>query len=434
MQLPQRLHRRTAGLLHARLPELKLHTVPEVRHRRGKRRWPLPTLLKAVLVGLVSGCKGFSEMEELTDEMSRSMRRMLGIPRRLPDTTARDVIVRLQDTALRPCLYAQVQAARRRKALAPEGLPFGVVAIDGKATAIDAWDERYSQRQRHSEDDGVHGIVRTLSCTLVSSRAKVYLDAVAVPPRTNETGAFPLALQSLRDAYGPRLPFQVVAADAAQCTRANDELVCEAHGLDYLFRLKDSQPTLYAEATRLIGPRHRTPPVAESHEVHKPYEEYRRLYVSSEIAGFDGWRNLRTVLRVVREQVQMNTGEVLHQGTRYFTSSLPAEALSPAQWMHLVRCYWAVENEGHNSLDTALAEDERPWITASPQGMVAVLLLRRMAYNLLALFRSVTLRSDENRLMPWGKLLRRMRTVMVSATEDTLAGLRDRKRADAFSC
>ena len=113
--------------------------MPEVRGDRGKKRWALATLLRAVVIGLVAGCKGLGELEELTRMLSLPTRRMLGICRRLPDTTARDVIIKLPDTALRACLYSQVKAARRRKALAPVGLPFGVVAIDGKTTAIGAW-------------------------------------------------------------------------------------------------------------------------------------------------------------------------------------------------------------------------------------------------------------------------------------------------------
>lgn len=431
MSLPQRIRRRTAGLLKARLPELKLHRVPEVRSRRGSKRWLLSTILRAVVVGLIAGCKGFGELEELTEMLSLPMRKLLGLPKRLPDTTARDVLVRLPDTTLRACLYRQVKAARRRKALEPLGLPFGVVAVDGKTTAICAWDDRYAQLQPHSEDNGAHGMVRTLSCTLVSGRAKVYLDAVPVPPATNETGAFPAALRSLRDAYGPRPPFSLVAADAAQCARSHDALICQEHGWHYLLRLKESQPTLWREAKRLIGPRHPPTLLAESHEVHPPYEEHRRLYLSSEMAGFDGWQHLQTVLRVDRERVHLDSGEVLHQGSRYFICSLPADALTPEQWLRLVRCYWAVENEGHNTLDTALCEDDRPWITHDPQGMVAVLLLRRIACNLLALYRCVTLRSEDNRMMPYKRLIRRFYTLLVAATAADLHGLRTPRRAAA---
>ena len=55
-------------------------------------------------------------------------------------------------------------------------------------------------------------------------------------------------------------------------------------------------------------------------------------------------------------------------------------------------------------LDVILEEDDRPW-TRHPHGMVVVKLLRRVAFNLLSLFRGVYLRSEENRALPWRKVI-----------------------------
>ena len=85
----------------------------------------------------------------------------LHIPRRIPDTTLRTILMATEPSDLRSCLYAQLRAAHRRKALTPQGLPFGQVAIDGKATAIGAWDERFAQQQRHRSSVGASGIVST---------------------------------------------------------------------------------------------------------------------------------------------------------------------------------------------------------------------------------------------------------------------------------
>jgi len=101
-----------------------------------------------------------------------------------------------------------------------------------------------------------------------------------------------------------------------------------------------------------------------------------------------------------------------------------AGALSePGQWLQLVRCHWGVENNNHHTLDTAFAEDDRPWIEADADGMLAVLLLRRIAYTLLALYRAVTLRSDDGRATPWKRLMQSVRDVLVAATEEQVAGL-----------
>ncbi len=61
--------------------------------------------------------------------------------------------------------------------------------------------------------------------------------------------------------------------------------------------------------------------------------------------------------------------------------------------------------------------------------MLAVLILCRIAYTILALFRSVTLRSDRNRATPWRVLLRWVRDALVAATAEHLAGLRPRQVA-----
>jgi hypothetical protein len=56
-----------AGMLKARLPDLGLEKVEDRRSRQG-RRWRLPVLLRAVLVGLASGRKSLAEVEQLTEE------------------------------------------------------------------------------------------------------------------------------------------------------------------------------------------------------------------------------------------------------------------------------------------------------------------------------------------------------------------------------
>jgi hypothetical protein len=63
--------------------------------------------------------------------------------------------------------------------------------------------------------------------------------------------------------------------------------------------------------------------------------------------------------------------------------------------------------------------------------MVAVLLLRRLAYNLLALYRSVTQRSQERRQTPWKTVMRWVYNMLIAAQPSDLEGLRVRKVATA---
>ncbi len=58
--------------------------------------------------------------------------------------------------------------------------------------------------------------------------------------------------------------------------------------------------------------------------------------------------------------------------------------------------------------------------------MLAVLVLRRIAYTLLALFRSITLRSDQSRATRWKALLAWVRDALVAAAPEHMVNLRVR--------
>ena len=366
-----RMSRRMAGIIKTRFSETGLDQVPDPRRAQGKR-WSLATVLKTCLAGMLAGCKSLAQTEALTDEMSPAMSGMLGIGRRVPDTTARNVLIRLAPSELRACIHRQTKKAQRRKALIPDGLPFGVV--------------------------------------------------VPIPSATNEMGHFQKTFKGLVRTYGRKL-FQVVSTDAGMCSLENAQSVIDDQK-DYLFCIKADQPSLLAEAKRLL--QHKRKALAETVDIDGKYEVRRRLYKTSEMAGYLSWKHLRTVLRVESSKVEISSGKLAAHENRYFISSLEADRLSDKQWLYMVRQHWAVENQCHNTWDTVFSEDDRPWIDSDPKGTVVVMLLRRLAYNMLALFRSVTQRAELRRQMPWRDLIRAMYNAMICLVESDLARLRAR--------
>jgi len=423
--------RRMAGVINARLPEVGLEQVADPRKAQGKR-WNLVPLLKAPLVAMAAGLKSFADTEKLTEEMSPAMRKELGIKRRIPDTTMRNTAIKVAPNEFRKAMRRQTKTAHKRKALMPDGFPFGVVAIDGKYTAIDGWDDRYSQRQSGTDGGVDYGLVRTINCSLVSSRAKVCIDASPIPSRTNEMGQFKPVINALVGAYKRTCLFAMVSADAGSCSEENGRHV-RSKDLHYIFGLKGSQPTLQTEARAHLA--RRTPEQAEavSVDIRGKEEVTRRLYMTTEMAGFLDWSHLQTTLRVESEVVDIETGEVVPQKeedvNRYFISSLEGDKLTADQWLKLVRMHWGVENNCHNTWDTAFKEDYRRWITTSPKGAMNIMLLRRLAYNMLVLFRAVTQRSEENRGTPWKDILRWVYNTLIAARETDLDGLRERTAA-----
>lgn len=413
-----RLTRRIVGLLSARLPDLELQKLPDHRDPRWVS-WPLVTVLRALITCLAASCTGLREAEELTEQMSPIMRRKLGIRGRIPDTTMRTIAAGLEPDEVRQHIHKQIRAAARRKALAPDGLPFNVAMLDGKSTALPSCDDHFAQRQ--SNDSRLIGLLRTMTCSLVTTAAQPCIDAMHIPAATNEMGHFRYCVDQLLAAYRSIDLFRMVAADAGNCCKDNAQHARDV-GLHYLFGLKDNQPTLAAEATRLLGSLLQ-PAASSDDRKGNSRRVVRRLFVTEQMAGFE-WEHLRTVLRV--QSLTYEYGKLVATENRYFVSSLPASRLTRAQWLRIVRLMWGVENAVHCTLDKSMREDEHPWIKADPKATLVIALLRRIAYNLLALFRSVTLRSEHARSTPWKRLMRWVELALLTATHDDVAGLRAR--------
>jgi hypothetical protein len=419
--------RRMAGLLHARLPELDLEAVADPRAREG--RWSLAQILRATLVGLMAGCKGLWEAEQLTATLSLPMRRQLGLPRRLADTTARDALCQVSLDELRSALHRLVRAAWRRKALEPVGLPMSVIALDGKVTALPCLNQPFVQTQ-HPEVGLPYGLVRTMTAALVSAPGQPCIDAIPIPSSTNEVGHFQAAFKSLVETYGAL--FDVVSYDAGGFSRANADAVVAA-GKGYLFALKDEHRTMCRLADELLASE---PVVGRTEDAldnaTTVIRSIRLLRADPSWSYGDGkrpeeslWPHAKAFLSV--EYVKVQRGAVIEKDDRMFVSSVDPSELTTAQWLLLVRSHWAVENQNHHTLDTAFAEDRRPWIEADANGMLAVLLLRRIAYTLLALFRMVSLRSDANRATRWKVLLTWVHDALVAATPEHMMNLRVRE-------
>jgi hypothetical protein len=422
----ERLARRVIGALKAGCARLALGMVTDPRSDKGKK-WSLKQLLQPVIVSMCAGKTSLAEVEQLSHDLSLPTRQALGLWRRVPDTTLRDVLVRISPASLVDGLTRQTQAAHRQKALEPVGLRFGVVGVDGKCTRIESWAHGYAQKQVGS-DGSARGMLRTMTCMLLSSRVPTCIHVASIPPDTNEDGFFRQLVDQLLQLYASIDLFRLVVADAGSCSLGNAAYVREKQ-LHYLFTLNNKQPTLLAEAIRLLGSLTDNRAVARSEERDRGGIEKRTLFLSTEMAGFHEWSHLVTVLRVRRQRWD-DRGHLEFDHERYFLTSLRDAAMEPDEWLRLIRRYWSsVESGIHKVLDTTFAEDEHPWIHNDDQGALNLLILRRMAYNLVALFRGRTQRSEERRGTPWKRMMDLFHNALISATTEAISGLRPRREA-----
>ena len=81
----------------------------------------------------------------------------------------------------------------------------------------------------------------------------------------------------------------------------------------------------------------------------------------------------------------------------------------------------------HHTFDAVLKEDDKPWIIDDAKGTVVVMMLRRMAYNILTFFRCVTQRGHAQRKTPWRDLTRWFYNTLLIASAQHIEGIRDRK-------
>lgn len=391
-----RLSHRLVSFFKSRLSELNLEDFKDPRQNQGKR-WQIETLLCAVLLGLASGKNSLAEVEHMTRELSQLSRVIFGIPKRISDTTLRDFLMMLDGASLRELLRQTVQLAIRRKALTPDNFPCGVVIMDGKVCTSGMPDEKIAQHHKNGEEH-----VRTVTMTLASDKTNLCLDAYPIPPDTNEMGIFKAAFDELMKHHGSL--FKIVSYDAGATGLENADHVNQ-NGKWYLMGLKENQPKLFELATGLLASLGPENSLAETREYVKGGLEIRRIWTTYEASGVLGWKHMTGLVRVQRIVVDPKTEMPCIVDDRYFVTNIPKQELTSAQLLRLVRMHWRIENDCHNTLDRLLVEDKRPWIEA-PAGMLAVLLLRRVIYNLLALFRGVTQRSDKKRKMPWKDLMR----------------------------
>lgn len=175
----------------------------------------------------------------------------------------------------------------------------------------------------------------------------------------------------------PLLAGRLVTGDALYCQRA----LCRqlrAAGADYLFAVKDNQPSLHADVVLLFDdpPLGETFLTAQTVSKHGGRLERRMVRASACLAAYlqeAGWPDIGLVLAVDAWVSWPSHPErpVRHE-RRYFVSSLPVTT-PPAIVLQRVRWHWHIENRLHWPRDVTLGEDASQVRSGrAPQALAAV--------------------------------------------------------------
>jgi predicted transposase YbfD/YdcC len=161
---------------------------------------------------------------------------------------------------------------------------------------------------------------------------------------------------------------RVVTGDA-EFTQRNLSAQSVAAGGDYVWKVKENQPTCYQDIADVFQAATDAPlpgfssPVAgadlrtaEQWSAGHGRVERRRLTASRDLLGYADWPGLDQVFAYECVSTQKATGETTSTLT-YGATSLSPQAACPRCLLHIVRDHWGIESGSHYRRDVTLQED-----------------------------------------------------------------------------
>jgi predicted transposase YbfD/YdcC len=186
----------------------------------------------------------------------------------------------------------------------------------------------------------------------------IVLMQIAVETKENEISAAPKLLAML-DLKG-----RVVCGDA-MFTQRTISVQILSQGGDYIWLLKDNQPTLKADVEQFFVPPRNTPgwkaptmpqDQACSTQAGHGRIEKRVLTLIPDEAGYLDWPGVAQVFKLERTVTQETTQKTT-QETVYGLTSLTPTRTSARQLLQMTQQHWGIENGLHYRRDVTLEED-----------------------------------------------------------------------------
>ncbi len=357
----------------------RLAEIQDPRNNKGKRH-PLNSILGLVLIGFMTGHKGYTSIATWA-RTQQNLARTLGFTHKKTPcpATIHNVLKDLDADAVEKTFTDWVEdVCKNRPDL--EGC-LDAVAIDGKT-------------MRASKKSGAT-ISHLLS--VVSHELGVTLTQKGVSDKTNE---IPISTEILKnfDVSG-----KVITTDALLTQRPFCHAIIEGNG-DYVLPVKKNQPDLYDEIQKLFQdvpdtlsdntPHPKLGAPIYTHETSEKSHgriETRCLKASTSLNAYLDWPGIAQVFQYRYTYKNTKTGEEKTK-IHYGITSLTPEETSAQRLLELRRGHWSIENKSHWMRDTQLGEDASSVrCGAIPQIMAA---LRNTALAVLR-FAGITRIADE---------------------------------------
>ena len=240
-------------------------------------------------------------------------------------------------------------------------------SMEGKTVAIDG--KTICSTDKLTEDGSVLHIASALVCEL-----NLVIGSQECATKTGEITAFRELIEMLD------ISDSIVVADALHCNPNSAKAVIKAEA-DYLFVVKDNQPTLKADIELFF--QNESTPSETTVEKNGGRVETRTAFICHEIGWLDGkdnFPNVACIGAIHREFENIKHGNKSSEW-HYYISSAP---LSPRGLLTHARHEWAVESM-HWLLDVHFAEDKTRVWDMNVQKILNT--SRKIALNLVRSFR-----------------------------------------------
>lgn len=353
-----------------------LGSVTDPRKKRGIRH-PLLSVLAVALCATLVGMRSLAAIAQWAGEQSRDVLERLGCRRNIPpsEPTLRRVLKRVGaepfdrlagEWAQR--VKAQQQLASRARTASPPDPASETASSVISSTSGPGPKSHGSGAERPDEMTVVLPLIgqrialdgKTLRGSADGDGKRVHLvSAVAhddgavlaqyrVPDKTNEIKSVEPVLAMLN------IGGAMITGDAMFTQKDIARHVVEDKKGDFLFAVKDNQPTLRADIDDLHM--EASPPAHSTIDKGHGRIEVRRVWVSSELAGFVEFPHVQQVVRVERTCSNLD-GSESETHARIFATSASPERASPSQLLADVRGHWTIENKLHYVRDWTFDED-----------------------------------------------------------------------------
>lgn len=321
------------GSIYARLGELT-----DVRNARGKR-YSLRTLMMIIILAKICGANTIVDIADWAENHLEKLVALLGLVRRTMP----------HHNTYRRMLAHGVYLEEIERMVGDhhqQGAHGQVFAMDGKTL-------------RGTKTAEVEGYEYLLSVYDVDTGKTLAQETVG--RKENEIVRAKPALNKVKIAQ------KVITADALHTHRRLSSYLLDRKA-DYLFPVKENQPSLYRDLEFLFAPDHPRPGFGKiqtdfqhARQVNKRHGrlEVRTITTSAMLNNYSSWPGLAQVYRLERHFRWLRQGREIRSSKQveYGITSLTRQQVTADQLLTLRRTHWGIETSLHYCRDVTFKED-----------------------------------------------------------------------------